>query len=89
MTNFNNLRFMGIDEFVEWLDEYGDFDNAPWNKWFDENHCKKCKPIISDYGHEYAPCEFNNKCVFFEEMNEVPNHKQVIKMWLELESENE
>lgn len=89
MTNFENFKFKNIDELVDWLDEYGDFDNAPWNKWWDKNYCSKCEPITSGsgYGYEYAPCEFSNKCVFFENMNEIPDHKQVIKMWLELESD--
>ena len=84
MNNFENFQSMTIDELVDWLDEHGDFDNAPWNRCWDENYCKKCEPVI-EHGQEYAPCEFNNKCVFFENMNEVPDNKQVIKMWLELE----
>lgn len=88
MNNFKNFQSMTMEELIDWLDEYGDFDNAPWNKHFDDNYCKKCEPIVGHYGGEYAPCEFTNKCVFFEDMDEVPDHKQVIKMWLELESEN-
>lgn len=87
MSNFNDIRFMGIDEFAKWLDRYGSIDDAPWLDWWDKNYCNKCV-AESINGHEYAWCELNCKCKYFQDMKDIPNSEQVIKMWLELESEN-
>lgn len=98
MTKFDNFKSKNIDELVEWLDKYGAFDNSPWMLWFDKNYCRNCPPedsLIPDsqeeqeYWHhcECAWCELHDKCKFFPEMDEVPDNKQVIKMWLESEEE--
>lgn len=89
MTVFENIKNNSIDELAEWLDEYCTFDTAPWWKWWDENYCDKCEPEIGHmmaFGKEleckYAWCELNHKCKFFQEMEEIPDNKQIIKMWL-------
>lgn len=92
MTVFENIKSKNIDEFVEWLDKYGAFDISPWSNWFDDNYCKKCGREIAYieelHGqHECGWCELHGKCKFFEDLEEVPDNKQIIKLWLELESE--
>ena len=32
---------------------------------------------------EFAWCELNGKCKFFKDMDDIPDVKQIIKMWLE------
>lgn len=90
MKVFDSIKNKNIDEFVEWLCEHCNFDYAPWWKWWDENYCSKCEPVVfsDDEGDEkeFAHCEHYGNCRFFEEMKEVPDHKQIIKMWLESES---
>lgn len=95
MTVFENLQFKikNIDSFVEWLDKYREQSYEPWDCWFDKNHCDKCETIIKEntlgIKYEYSWCELNNnKCRFFQDMNEVPCGKQVIKMWLESEDDD-
>lgn len=95
MTVFDKIKNKNIDEFAEWLDEYCVCDTAPWWKWWDENYCKKCEPINIEttnvFGYEIgecAYCEVNGNCEFFKDMEEIPNSKQIIKMWLESEKEN-
>lgn len=96
-TVFDRFKSMNIDELSEWLDEYGMFDGSPWIEWFDKSYCQKCDSVIGYYsseleneprkGHEFAYCELNGYCRFFNEMNAIPDNKQIIKMWLESEVE--
>ena len=90
MNKFDNLKSKNIDEFTEWLDEYCYHDNAPWMTWFDNNYCKKCEGIPNESFSwiEYAYCEKYKKCRFLPEMDEAPNCKQIVKMWLESEINN-
>ena len=91
MKVFDNIKNKNIDELAEWLDKYCTFEDSPWNKWYDENYCSKCKPIKSsvanDFGYtsECCYCELNGNCKFFKDMKESPNSKQIIEMWLESE----
>ena len=98
MTVFENIKTKNIDELAEWFSENYMFDEAPYWKYFDDNYCKGCKPEIvlveslnrdidSDREMECAWCELNHKCKFFQEMNEIPDNKQIIKMWLLSECE--
>lgn len=94
MTVFNSIKNKNIDEFAEWLDENCSSDYAPWWKYWDENYCNKCEPIESTtknyfgYTVEYAYCELNNNCRFFKDRENIPDNKQIIKMWLESELSN-
>lgn len=81
-----------MDEFIEWIDKYCIFDDAPWMIWFDETYCKKCKSVVINKERtgycsdmECSWCELNNKCKFFLELKNTPDNKQIIKMWLERE----
>lgn len=90
MTIFESIQSKNIEEFAEWLDEYGAFDGSDWMNWFDDNFCKKCEPEIACvegfHGErEFGWCELHDGCRFIEGSKEVPDNKQIIKMWLELE----
>lgn len=92
MNVFDNVRSKNIDELVEWLDKNGAYDYTPWDKYFDKTYCKKCKVVTShvDYlcgEHEFCWCELHNKCIFFQELDRIPDRKQVIRLWLESEAE--
>lgn len=90
MTRFEELKNMDADELVEWLDECCMFDGSPWTKWFDSQYCQNCPPIMCHYSEDsrefpVAWCEINDKCKFFQDAEDVPDNKDIIKMWLELE----
>lgn len=90
MTNFEKLKEMPINIFAEWLDEYLAFDDVPHMQWFDRKYCRNCPSIMCHYENSERElpcswCEIHGKCKFFQEMDEVPENKEIIKMWLESE----
>lgn len=92
MTNFNHLQSMSIDELTEWLDEHLSFDDAHHMIWFDQKYCKNCPEIMckyedSKYEFPASWCELEHKCKFFPEMDEAPNSREIVRMWLESEVE--
>lgn len=92
MTIFENFKNKNIDELADWFHEYCSFDDAPWWRWWDEKYCKKCEPKTVyveafDRECECAWCELNSNCRFFLDMDDIPDEKQIIKMWLESEGE--
>lgn len=107
MTNFENLKKMSLEDFTAWLDEYGQFDHAPWSDWFAKKYCDNCESIKVTYidakeklglhpfynqSFECAFCELADgcgvkKCRFFPDLEDVPDNKEVIKMWLSEETE--
>ena len=94
MNHFEQLKNMNIDELSKWLDKHGKFDDGPWTKWFDKEYCKNCEPIKchykdSEYEINCAYCELEHKCKFFPDFDDVPNNEDVIKIWLELEVDND
>ena len=89
MTIFENFINRDIDKFVDYLDEHFTFDDAPWWKWWDKNYCNKCEAVIEFNDHSQCGyCEVYGNCRFFKDMKEIPDSKQIIKMWLESESED-
>lgn len=88
MTNYEMLKNKTVDELIDWLDEYV-INDSPWISYFDNKYCKKCEPIHCEDGdcgsNDYGWCELNNKCRFFQDMDGIPDNKQIIKMWLERE----
>lgn len=86
MTIFENIKLKNIDELAQWISEYAVTGGCPWDNWFDKNYCNKCETVIVD-GSEYAWCELNCKCRYFQDMDDVPNYERIIKMWLELDGE--
>lgn len=90
MTVFDNIKNKNIDDLVDWLDENFTCDNAPWWKWWDENYCSKCIAEIDNHENKCGYCELNGKCKYFQHLEDIPDSKQTIKMWLESEfTENE
>jgi len=95
MTNLERLRSINIDDLAEWLDEYGAFDGSLWIQWWDNKYCKNCESIMVKWPdsidpetlHECAYCEIEGNCRFFPEITEVPDNKNIIKLWLESEIE--
>lgn len=84
------IKSYTVDEMADFLDEYSMHDSNPWFDWWDENYCSKCMEEISFnpyYGRDcrYAYCELHNNCRHFQDMEEVPDSKQILKMWLETE----
>lgn len=96
MNNFEQLKAMAFEEFAEWLDKNCVFDSAPWTKWFAENYCDKCEAIKCKYDRaeellgitshrseiECAYCELEKTCKFFQDLDDIPNSLETIKMWL-------
>ena len=86
-----------MDEIVDWITTYGQFDGSPWMKWFDDNYCKKCESLKvklseeakKEFGYvlseeiECSYCELEHKCKFFQELNRDIDTKDIVKMWLE------
>lgn len=97
MTNFEWLNSRAISELVDWLDKYGQSDDAPWAIWFNKTYCSKCEPIecIVDEKDAFFPghtvdcayCELEHKCKHFSELKDIPDNRTVIEMWLN-EEEN-
>lgn len=93
MNNFDILKSKNLDELADWLDKHGAYEYSIWAEWWDRNYCGKCEPVRKDggdgryYGNEFAWCELNGKCRYFQEFYMIPSNKQVIKMWLENEVE--
>lgn len=90
MTNFENIKAMSIDEFAEWLAKYESWEDTPWIQWFNDNYCDKCEletGTMVDTGKEmlFAWCELHEKCKFFPDLEDIPDDKEIIKMWLEAE----
>lgn len=93
MNNFEKLQSMSVEELVEWIDDNVYSDGAIWWEWFDKKYCDKCESEIvyiddicgPNTKHKCAYCEVHDKCRFFPEMNDVPDNKETIKMWLESE----
>lgn len=97
MNNFDKLKSFDIDQLAEWLDANGMWDNSPWSKHFDSQYCQKCESVIGtvcdDFGDdrkcEFAYCEVEHKCRYFADLEDVPECKEIIKMWLESEAKDE
>ena len=92
MTRFEQIKLMDIDELSEWLNRQESWDTSPWVDWWDSTYCQNCESVMAfvpylNGEHECSYCELNGKCKFFPEMSEVPDNKEMIKMWLESEVE--
>lgn len=88
LTRLNKLQMMTLDSFTDWLDKHGEFDGSPWIKWWEKKYCQACDSELVrdvDTGREMecAWCELHGKCRFFQEMDYVPDNKDIIKMWLD------
>lgn len=92
-TNFEKFfKSLNIETISDFLSHINSIDTAPWTLWFDKNYCSKCPAIecYCEYFHRNvscAYCELEHKCKFFDELSEVPNIKEIIKLWLQAEAE--
>lgn len=86
MTKYEKFVNKDIDSLAEWLDKYAFFEESPWIKWWDDKYCKQCDGVffLDDDGikRECAWCELNGKCKYFQDMDDIPDCKQIIKLWL-------
>ena len=92
MTNFESIKAMSIDQLTEWLAQNASWEDSPWAEWFDENYCSKCATeygTMVDTGRKvkFAWCELHEKCKFFPDLEDIPDDKEIIKMWLEVNYE--
>lgn len=83
MTVYESFHNKSIDELAEWMNK-NIVDDSPWVFWWDNKYCNKCDGVSFE-GQEYGLCELHNKCKFFQDMDGIPDNKQIIKMWLERE----
>ena len=104
MTNFKYLQSRTLEDFAVWLNNYGQFDGAPWTQWFNDTFCEKCEAIELKYEDskqklgitpfydetlECGYCECNDHCRFFPNIKGIPSNKDVIEMWLKEEAKND
>lgn len=97
MNNYKQLTSKSLEELARWLDINGKFDDSPWEKWFNEKYCSNCASVICTCvdakeklgikpfykrSIECAYCELENKCKFFPDMEEIPDNRDIIEMWL-------
>lgn len=92
MTEFERINAMNIDEFVDWFVANCMHDGDPAITWWDKTYCKNCESVeveglVLGTTMECAWCEVNNKCKFFKDMDNIPNSKQMTKIWLQSEVE--
>ena len=91
MTIFEKIKSMDIKEFAEWFENNCAHDYDPAITWWERNYCSKCEPEITQVeGYhkeemEFCWCELHNKCKFFQNMDKLPDTKEMIKLWLESE----
>ena len=102
MNNFEKLKSMSLEELAEWLDKNCMFDHSPWMEDFNDKYCANCESVMCkyedadkvlglkplyDYDVECAYCEIYGKCRYFLDMDDVPDGKEMVKLWLKAEVE--
>ena len=93
MNNFEQLKSCSLEGLADWLDINGNFEGSPWMTWFNNKYCENCESIMCHYPdseHEF-PCSWcelnNNKCKYFPELEEAPDNRDIIEMWLREEAD--
>ena len=88
------IKNMDINQLTDWIDKYVIFENSAHGVWWDKKFCQQCesvKAMVQNFDSEreceFAWCELEHKCKFFQELPEEPNSKDIIKLWLEAEDE--
>lgn len=86
MTVFEKFKSMSIDDFAKWYEDKL-YEEDPCIDWWDNTYCKKCMADDSyeSDGLSYEWCNIHGKCKYFQELDNVPDFKQMIKIWLESE----
>lgn len=95
MTVFESIKTKSVEELADWIYKHDVYlvDETPWIKWFDGKYCGNCEVEIvhipdNDRRMPCSWCELHDgKCKYFKDLKEVPDDKQMIKMWLESEVE--
>lgn len=93
MNNYERIMSMEIDELAEYLNDKWTHDDDPSIEWWNKKYCSNCEPITvkAQYlGHniDCSWCELNDdKCKYFPELKEMPDSKQIMRMWLESDVE--
>lgn len=80
---------------MDWINEYGQFDNSPWMKWFDQHYCNNCESltvIVKNLSGKNKQvkcsfCELNDFCSNFPVLGHTPNNKDIIGLWFDSEVE--
>ena len=95
MTNYEKIKSMSKDELARFLDDIA-IDEAPWNKAFDEHFCKDCPAVKANMEQpdgtpgiemSFAWCEVFGYCKFFSQLDDTPSHLDVLKWWLNSNSD--
>ena len=93
MKNIDIIKSKSLDDFAEWLwINCDNGDETPWLDWWNERYCENCEAIkckIEGINREqlFSHCELHEVCRFFPELGRVPDNFDIIKMWLDSESE--
>lgn len=81
-----------IDKLAQLL-EYNSQQGCPdWMEWFEVNCCSQCEPIefeVNGNIFEDTPCYVkNHKCPYISGNKSYPDDKDIIKLWLMSEYED-
>ena len=87
MTNFEKLKSMNEKEISEFLDSIVSIDDNPWVVWFYKKYCDNCETIRlnaldPNARCDYAYCEVNGNCRYFQDKDDIPDNKEMIELWL-------
>ncbi len=95
MTQFEKFMAFDIDQLADWLNRYGNFDDSLWMQWWNSTYCKNCESLEVDYEDldmqcyfgsqrkaKCAYCEIHPNCKYFPNLLDIPDNKEIIKMWL-------
>lgn len=103
MTIYDKFTTSSLESLADWIDNFGQHDDSPWINWFNRTYCEKCESEIVTVEESQAKlgfqllyvnntecsyCEVYKECRFFPNQPS-PNTKEIIKMWLQQEVENE
>lgn len=94
MTVFENIKQMNMDTLIDCLDKLHFPEYAPWMQWYNKTYCQNCDTVTANVQYlmktcECAWCEIHGKCKFFPKLDDGPDRKQMIKLWLESEYKND
>ena len=92
MTNFEKLKSMNEKEISEFLDSIVSIDDNPQVVWFYKKYCDNCETIRlntldPNARCDYAYCELNENCRYFQNKDDIFDNKEMIELWLESEVE--
>lgn len=95
MTNYEKLRSKSVSELAEWFAEQFEYEYTPWDRWFNENYCSDCEPVIArlfedNSEHECSFCEVNgDTCRYFPSKDILLDLPLLIETWLKSEEASE